>query len=217
MSDEQLFREVDEEVRRDRFEALWKRYGKFAVGGAGLVAAVAVAVVLWLQFQERQRIEAGDRFSAAVQLAASGELEQAAEEFAALAESADSGYRMLARLRQAALLVELGDNDDAITLYDELAADRGVDGVYRDLATLLSVTNQADDGDPGTLIERLDDLTRDGNPWRFSAKELTGVIAIRAGDNARARELFTDLSGDLDAPAGVRARAAELLAALGDS
>ncbi len=215
MSDDQLFREVDEEVRRDRFEALLKRYGKFVAGGIALVAILGIAFVLWLQLQERRGLEAGAQFSAAVQLVADGELEQAADEFAVLAETAKPGYRMLARLRQAALLIELGDTDEAIAVYDGVAADSSVDRVYRDLAVLLSVTHQADDGDPATLTDRLADLNDGTNPWRFSAKELLGVIAIRSGDTQRARELFAELSGDLDAPPGVRARAAELLAALG--
>ena len=215
MSDEHLFREVDEEVRRDRFEALGKRYGKYIGGGVTLAVLLAVAVVLWLQFQERKGLETGDRFSAAAQLVGDGELEQAVDEFAALAETAGAGYRMLARLRQAALLIDLGDTDDAIAVYEEVAADSSVDRVYRDLAVLLSVTHQADDGDPATLTDLLADLNDDANPWRFSARELIGVIAIRSGDTQRARDVFAELSGDLDAPPGVRSRAAELLAALG--
>ncbi len=214
MSDEQLFREVDEEVRRDRFEALAKRYGTLVATAVAVVVLIAVGVVLWLQFQERGRLAAGDRFSAALQLVADGELEQAANEFAGLAETAGPGYRFLAQLQQAALLVELGDNDEAIKLYDALSADGAVDRVYRDLALLLSVTHQTDDGDPALLTERLVALTDDNNPWRFSARELTAVIAIRSGDVERATELFRELSGELDAPPGVRARAAELLAAL---
>ena len=215
MSDDHLFREVDEDVRRDRFEALWKRYGRHAFAAVTLIVVVAVGVVLWLQFQERQRLAAGGQFAAAAQLAADGEPELALDEFAALADSGGRGYRLLARLRQAALLVELGDIEDAVALYDEIAADGGVDRVYQDLATLLAVMHQVDDGDPAALIARLAPMSADGNPWHFSARELTAVLAMRAGDTARARELFTDLAGDLEAPASLRARASELLAALG--
>ena len=215
MSDEQLFREVEEDVRRERFEALWKRYGRYVVAAVALIAVVVVAVVLWLQFQERQRLAAGEQFAGAAQLAAEGELERALDEFAALADGGGRGYRLLARLRQAALLVELGDVEDAVALYDEIAADGGVDSVYQDLASLLAVMHQVDNGEPADLTERLAPMLADDNPWRFSARELTAILAMRAGDTDRARELFTDISADLDAPAGLRARAAELLAALG--
>ena len=216
MSDDQLFREVDEEVRRDRFETLLKKYGTYVAAAVIVILCVTVGSVFWQQFQERKQLAASERFSAATQLVAEEELELALDEFSSLSESGGAGYRVLAGLRQAALLVELGDNAEAIALYDELAEDGGVDQVYRDLARLLSVTHQADDGDPAALADRLAGLTGDGNPWRFSARELTGVLAIRAGDTAQAREVFEGLSGDLDAPPGVRARASELLAALNE-
>ena len=39
MSDESLFREVDEEVRQDQFKKLWKQYGNY-------FTALAVVMVL---------------------------------------------------------------------------------------------------------------------------------------------------------------------------
>ena len=42
MSDETIFREVDEEVRAEQFQKLWKRYGAYVTGAAvGIVVAVA--------------------------------------------------------------------------------------------------------------------------------------------------------------------------------
>ena len=36
-----IFREIDEELRQDRYERLWQSYGKYAIGiGMALVAAV---------------------------------------------------------------------------------------------------------------------------------------------------------------------------------
>ena len=46
MSD-QLFREVDEEVRQDRLQDLWKRYGIYAAVAAVLIVAGTIAFVLW--------------------------------------------------------------------------------------------------------------------------------------------------------------------------
>ena len=42
VSDESLFREVDEEVRSDEFKRLWQRYGNYITAVAlGIVIAVA--------------------------------------------------------------------------------------------------------------------------------------------------------------------------------
>ena len=41
LSDDSLFREVDEEVRQEQFKKLWSRYGKFVIG---LVIVVILGV-----------------------------------------------------------------------------------------------------------------------------------------------------------------------------
>ena len=46
-------------------------------------------------------------------------------------------------------------------------------------------------------------------------RRLLALTALRANDPARARQLLTQLADDANAPQGTRARAAEMLAALG--
>ena len=55
------------------------------------------------------------------------------------------------------------------------------------------------------------------SPWRFSAREMSAVLAARAGDKDKARTLFQQLADDSQAPAGVRSRAADLATLYGKS
>ncbi|MFQ5974432.1 MAG: tetratricopeptide repeat protein, partial [Alphaproteobacteria bacterium] len=144
MSDE-LFREVDEEVKRDRFQALWKRYGPYAVGAAVAVFLAVAGTILWLDWQEKRQFQFSDRFAAANALAADGQIEAAADQYLSLADDAGTGYGVLSRLRRAALLVELGDTRAAIAIYDEIAQDSRIDREYRDLALVISAMHGLDD------------------------------------------------------------------------
>jgi hypothetical protein len=74
--------------------------------------------------------------------------------------------------------------------------------------------HQVDDGDPAALQGRLDELIGPGEPFRASALELSAVLALRAGDKEKARSLYTQIVDDLAAPAGLRARATQILSAL---
>ena len=125
------------------------------------------------------------------------------------------GYRTLARLRQAAALRRIGDHGVALSVYDRLAADDGVDGHLRDLARLLGAQAQLELGAADDEVAaRLDPLLTGGNPWRHSARELRGALALRQGDLDTARREFASLTDDAGAPPGIRARAAEVLAAV---
>ena len=53
-----------------------------------------------------------------------------------------------------------------------------------------------------------------GNPWRPTALELTAAARLQAGDKKGALDLYKSLADDLAAPRSLRARAAEMAAAL---
>lgn len=212
---EELIREVDEEVKRDRLQAQMKRYGPFIAAAVVVVVAAAAAGAWWVDFKEQRQAQRTNDFAQASAMASEGRIEEALEAFGALADSGGSGYRILAGLREASLLVEVGDNEAAVAIYDEIASTRGVEPHFRDMAIVLSTLHALDDGDPAVLTERLAPLTAEDNAWRYSARELSALLAMRMGEESRAVDLLQSLADDLTAPSGIRARAAELLAALG--
>lgn len=217
MSD--IIREVDEELRRENWENLWKKYGKYLVGAALAAVLGTAAVVGWREYDRSTRIEAGNTFAELIErVENTRDPAVAADMIASYLETAPpEGYATLAQLREAKLRADAGENEMAIALYDELAADGDAPPLFRDLAALYSVRMQIDDGNPETLMSRLEPLAADGNPWRYTARELQAVLALRSGDTARARELFTRLADDMDAPDSLRTRATEMLRALGPS
>lgn len=212
MSD--IFREIEEDLHRDRYKKLWAKYGNVVIAAAvGLVFATG-AWEAWKTYKVRRDQAFGQRYAEALRLAQAGHTTEASAAFAQLAEQAGAGYTALARLQEAALLAKAGNADGAVAVYDKLAADGSVDRPYRDLATLLAILHGIDKGDPAALARRLEPLTAAASPWRHSALELSAILAERMGDKARAEQLYAQLADDGTAPADIRARAAEMLAAL---
>ncbi len=211
MSD--IFREIDEELRRDNLLKLWSRYGRYVMAFAVLVLVVAGGIVAWRDHQLSERRAQSLRYSSALSLVREGKDAEGAKVFAAIAQEG-GGYATLAAFEQAELLAKSGDRKEAAAAYDRIAATGGLDSVFRDLATLLSVMQGMPDADPHSVIDRLAPMTSPGNPWRSTALELTGAARLKAGDKAGALELYKTLADDLAAPQGMRARAAELAAAL---
>ena len=95
-------------------------------------------------------------------------------------------------------------------MYLEIAADAGIDPLYRDAATLLSVMNAPDASNPSDLQSRLAPLADGTGPWKPLALELSAALDLKAGDRAAAAEKLQELI-DLDAtPPELRQRAAQL-------
>ncbi|MSO65643.1 MAG: tetratricopeptide repeat protein [Alphaproteobacteria bacterium] len=210
-----IFREVDEDVRRERFEKLWKAYGKYILAAVALVVLAAVATVAWQGYIKSRREATGERFAQALTQARTGAAGDAATAFEQIAAGTRGGYRALAILQEAAAYIRAGEQAKAVSAYDRLAADGDVDKVLRDLGALLAALHSMDSGREDDVRRRLELLAREGSTWRYSARELLALLTLRGGDSARAKEQFLTLTDDLSAPPGIRARASELLRALG--
>lgn len=214
MSDQQLFREVDEEVRQDRYQQLWKRYGTYAVIAAVLIVAGTIAFVLWRDAQQSARDNDSTRFLDAV-VQESVQADSALLQLRELAQDGTPAYRFLAQLREARLLATQGDKAQALSVFDSIAADSDLQDTYRDLARLLAVANGLDVLSQSEVEARIGPLNTDGNPFRVTAREFLAVAAIQAGERERAAELLRANQTDPSAPVASRARATELLTAIG--
>ena len=212
MSD--IFREIDEELRRDNWQQLWARYGRYVLALAVLTVVVTAGAMAWREYQTRQREAEGVRYAVALDLARQGKNTDAAEAFSALAQRASAGRAALARLEEAAAKVKAGDVDGAIAVYDRIAADGAADPVFRDIATLFSARYSLDKGDTAGVIARLQALTNAASPWHGLALEMTAAAELKAGDVAKARADFDTLAKDNSVSQGVRQRATEMLATI---
>lgn len=209
-----IFKEVEEDLRRDNAAALWKKYGRYLVGLAVAVVLAVAGAQAWRAYDEQRRGELSDKYAVAVELSEDGETEAALQGLSALAAEGRGGYEGLAAFEEARLLAESGDVGGAIAAWDRIAAESSLGPAFQGVAALLSIFHQLDDGDPAELRARLEPLSAAGKPFRASALELSALLALREGDAATARELYSAISDDPDAPGGIRARAAQMLAAL---
>jgi hypothetical protein len=94
-----IFREVDEEVRREQLKKLWDRYGNYVVVAAVLLVAAVAAWRAYMWWEARKAAETGAAFEAATALAEAGKRSEAEAAFAKIAADGTAGYRILARLR----------------------------------------------------------------------------------------------------------------------
>ncbi|HEX6956589.1 MAG TPA: tetratricopeptide repeat protein [Ferrovibrio sp.] len=206
--------EVDEEVRRERMQKLFKRWSPLVFGVVIALLAGVAGYQIWHNHRMEKAAAAASAFDAALSKVQAGKPLDAAKAFADLAQTDDSGYALLARFQQAANLLEGKDVKGAIAALDAVAADNAVAARYRDLARYLAAFHGFDTLDAADLKQRLSAIPAD-SLWSANARELLALAELKAGETEAARRLLTTLSDDAMAPVNLRGRATELLAALG--
>jgi hypothetical protein len=211
VSDESLFREVDEEVRQDQLKKLWDRYGNYVIAlCAGVVIAVA-ALKGWQYWQLKSSEAAAAAFGQAITLVSDGKRGEADTAFQGISHA---GYARIAKLRRAANLAVEGKSDEAVALYDEVAADTGADPAARDLARIRAGYLLVDTLAPAQLISRLGALDNDQSQWRGAAREIFALAAYRVGDYSMADRYANAIVADGDLPLSLRQRSQLMLGLL---
>ena len=204
-----IFDEVEEDLRAERARRMWQRFGTPAFVLLLLVLAGIGGWQGWSWYQARERNAAATAFMAAHRAteAQGADLPAMATRFQGLVADSPESYRILARLRAAALKAEVGERDAALALYDQVANDTAADPLYRGLANLMWVLRSMDTADTATLLARVRPLAQPGQPWNASARELQGLIELKAGQTAAAKQTLDQLANDATAPQSIRERA----------
>jgi hypothetical protein len=206
-----IFREVDEEVRREQLQQLWGRYGTLLLVVAVLIVAGVAGWRGYEYWAAKKAAEAGSAFEGAVTLSQQGKHAEAEQAFAKIAADSGSGYRQLARVREAG---EVADRDPkaAIKLYETIAADGSAGQVLQDLASVRAALLQVDSASYEELRGRLEPLTAAERPFRHTAREVLALSASRAGDAANTKRWSDMILTDSETPSGVRSRIEMLMA-----
>jgi hypothetical protein len=210
-----IFQEVDEEVRREQLKKLWERYGGYLIAAC---IAVVIGIGAWRGYewwQAKQAAQSGAAFEQAVTLAETGKHQEAAAAFAKLSADGTSGYRVLARLREAAELAT-SDRKAAVGAYDAITTDNRVGQVIQDLASVRAGLLLVDSASYAEILRRLEPAAGADRAFRHSAREILALSAWKAGDMSAARRWTETIMGDPQTPPGQRSRAemlSELIAA----
>ena len=208
MSD--IFREVDEEVRREQLKKLWDRYSILIIAVAILIVAGVGGWRGYEWWETKKAATAGAAFEAAAQLAEQGKHQEAEAAFAKIAADGTPSYRMLAKLREAAELA-LRDPKAAIASYKTLAANANLGQVQQDFAAVRAGQLMVDVSPFDEIKTFLVPLTSAHRPFRHSARALLALAAWRANDAAATKRWADMVLADAETPVSTRGQIEILL------
>jgi hypothetical protein len=205
MSQDNIFREIDEELRSDRMRTLWKRFAPFVIGGAVAIVALVAVNEGWSWYTNSQSAAASEQLYTALDAAERGDLDAARAALDTVAAEGSGAYPALAEFRKAALLAESGDAAGAVAAYDALANAQS-NPRLREMALLQAATILVDTGSLADVEARIGSLTGEDSRLRRAALELLGLAQYKAGEFAAAQTSFENVINDPLVQSSVRNR-----------
>ena len=210
-----LLREVDEAVRKDQLGSAAQRYGWLVAGGLVLALAGFGGYLFWQDRREARLEESSEQFVTTLDKLEAGQIDLAKGELATLAEQDGTATAISAKLARAAIALREDRQQEAVALFDEIAADADAPQPYRDLATVRSVATRFEQSEPQQVVDRLKTLATPGNPWFGTAGELVAMAYLKQGKRDLAGPLFAAIAQDETVPRTLRSRTRQMAGLLG--
>lgn len=213
-----VFEEVEEQLRADRYKTLALRALPWVLGALVLALVIALAIWGWGAWQTRTVSEASETYAEGVEAFAAGDLGKAEQRFAEVAEGSAKGYAAMALMQQAGLRLNEGKTAEAVALFDK-AAEAAPNPILGDAARLKSAFALLDTAPLEDMEARLQPLTEDGRPYRAQALEALAFAKMMGGkmDDARADFGVITLMPGASDQARQRAQAARAIIASGSA
>lgn len=204
----ELITEIEEAMKRERFEKAMSEYGPYILAGcvlAILVTAFSAGYQHWSQKTNAHNTAA---------IIKATEQENRAQAFADAAPRLGSPQQVIARLGAAGLYLQDGNKDDARKQFEAATAVNRGSEYLRDFALLQAVRLEWDQmteksaDKAKTLVDKLAPLARDEkSPWRAHARiEAAQITAHGMNDFKGARAMLAPLMKDEDLPPSLKQR-----------
>lgn len=202
--------EVEEELRKDKYNDLLRKFGPYIVA----VIIIIVAATGYIEYQKYSKgvvaRKASASFMVADEIEKTGDLLGAIEKFIALSEVAPEGYSGLALSRAAGLKLQLGDLTGAVSLFDRASA-AFTKPVHKDLAGLKAAYLLMQQERYDDVTTRASALIVEDAPYADLARELLAYAALKSDDTEAARTHFGYLARVPGVLSGVQRRAENAL------
>ena len=209
--DDSFIREVNDELRSDQMRTIWKRFGRVLIGIAVLIVVGTAGKVGYDYWHKMSSSASGDEFLAALNLARENKPDEALAALDDLEKEGYGSYPVLARLRGASITAQKGDTEAAVAAFSEVGKDTSVPAALRDAARLRAAYLLIDTGSYEQVSAEAEALSTPQHALRHSAREVLGLSAFKAGDKAKAKEWFEQITSDSESPRNLANRAQIIL------
>ena len=195
-----IFHEVEEEVRREKLQKLWKQYGDYIIAGVSVVLIGVAGWQFWTRYENGKKAEASATYQNAHTAAAGNDLKGALTQFDKL-KDAPGGYAELSALSDANTLAATGKINEAVAAYRSFA-DKYKD-TLADVARIRAGWLMADSATVAGLTAVLKPVADKTDGFGPMAREVIAYGYYRTGDLKEAQKRFEALALDAQAPQSV--------------
>ena len=206
-----IFNEVDEDIRKERYQSLWNKYGKYLVGSIILI----IVVFSLSQFLKSKNIsdnkEILDLYFSAAEKIEKNQIDFANQELDAIYIQKNKTLAAFSGFKLADNFLKNNRENEALSTLEIIFNDTSLESIYRELALYKYILINFENIQINKIEALMQISGSSKNLLDPYFQEIIGIKYLTLGDKNEASTIFTSLSLDNDIPFDLKIRLDKLI------
>jgi hypothetical protein len=206
-----IFNEVDEDIRKERYQSLWNKYGKYVIS---LIVLIIVIFSL-SQYSKQKNITDNkkllDIYYSATEKIEINQYELANKSLEKVYNEKNKTLSALSGFKLTETLIQDNQKDKALLFLEEMYNNKSLEQIYRELALYKYVIINFENIQIKEIQDIANSITANKIILRPYFQEIFGIKLLTLGNIEKANSIFTELSIDENTPFDLKVRLEKLI------
>lgn len=211
MSEDNFIHEVTEELKREKLNANWRKYGPLFIGIVIAIILITSIYQAYISHEAKQSAKIGDKMFEALLLSETNKDAALKKLIEIQNNKINPNYSYLSAFKQASILQTQNKLNDAIKTYDSIISDPNASKWMQNIATIKKAYSLVETSNLKDLILILAPCLQKDNIFQPMAQEALGLCALKHNDLKNAQNYFNLIVQNDKAPRDLERRAAMML------
>ena len=206
-----IFNEVDEDIRKERYQSLWNKYGKYVIS----LIVLIIVIFSISQYSKQKNIidnkKLLDIYYSAAEKIEINQYELANKSLVKVYNEKNKTLSALSGFKLAEILIQDNQKEKALLFLEEMYNNKSLEQIYRELALYKYIIINFEN----IQIKEIENITNSITTNKIILEpyfqEIFGIKLLTLGNIERANSIFTELSVNENTPFDLKVRLEKLI------
>ena len=206
-----IFNEVDEDIRKERYKKLWSRYGKYLIGLIILIVLIFSINQYLVSKNISDNKKLLDIYFAAAEDIEKSQFQLANESLNKIYNSKNTTLAAFSAFKLSESYFMNNDNNNATSVLENIFNNNSLETIYRELALYKYIMINFDVLDINDIESKVSIINDKESQLKPYFEELVGIKYITIGNKSKASFIFDELSSSENTPFDLKVRLEKLI------
>ena len=206
-----IFNEVDEDIRKERYQNLWSKYGKYLIGSIVLI----ILIFSTTQYLKSKKISDNkkilDTYFSAVESIEKNELDLAIRDLKNVYSQKNNILSAISGYKISEIYLKNDEKEKSLLALDEIISNASLELIYRELALYKYIMIDFDNINPSYIEDKVNSIKTPETILTLYFEQIIAIKHLTLGNINKANLILTSLLLNEDTPYDLRIRLDKLI------